>query len=186
MRVHQIPTHLDALESDASPTRISPSARSLRTCPVSKWRGLLARHAVVHNALETELRQQHGIGVSEFEALERLADGEEGKCRGTELTDAVHLSQSAASRLVARMERDGLVERSMCEMDRRGIFVVLTDGADSATSRRSRPTAPCSPPPSPDTDARASPAVTPGEQGASSRPPGDQSGLAQESEMMAA
>jgi DNA-binding MarR family transcriptional regulator len=94
---------------------------------VSKWRGLLARHAVVYNALETELRQQHGIGVSEFEALERLADCEAGKCRGTELTDAVHLSQSAASRLVARMERDGLVERSMCEMDRRGIFVVLTD-----------------------------------------------------------
>jgi DNA-binding MarR family transcriptional regulator len=48
------------------------------------------------------------------------------ECRGSELTDAVHLSQSAASRLVARMERDGLVERSMCDMDRHGIFVVLT------------------------------------------------------------
>jgi DNA-binding MarR family transcriptional regulator len=94
---------------------------------VREWRGLFARHATVYNALETELRQQHGIGVSEFEALERLAGCEVGKCRGTELTDAVHLSQSAASRLVARMERDGLVERSMCEMDRRGIFVVLTE-----------------------------------------------------------
>ena len=97
---------------------------------VSEWRGLLARHAAVYNALEAELRQRHGIGVSEFEALERLAefvDNDAGKCRGAALTDAVHLSQSAASRLVARMERDGLVERSICEVDRRGIFVALTE-----------------------------------------------------------
>ena len=94
---------------------------------VREWRALLARHAAVSGALEAELRQRHGIGVSEFEALEFLAEGESGKCRGADLTDAVHLSQSAASRLVTRMERDGLVERSMCEMDRRGIFVALTD-----------------------------------------------------------
>jgi DNA-binding MarR family transcriptional regulator len=94
---------------------------------VREWRDLFARHAAVYGALEAELRQRHGIGVSEFEALEHLADGESGRCRGAELTEAVHLSQSAASRLVARMERDGLVERSMCELDRRGIFVVLTD-----------------------------------------------------------
>jgi DNA-binding MarR family transcriptional regulator len=94
---------------------------------VSEWRHLLARHAAVSGALEAELRQRHGIGVSEFEALERLAECTTGTCRGAELTDAVHLSQSAASRLVARMEREGLVQRSMCEMDRRGIFVVLTE-----------------------------------------------------------
>jgi len=94
---------------------------------VNEWRGLLARHATVCGALEAELRRRHGIGVSEFEALERLATETHGRCRGMELTEAVHLSQSAASRLVARMERDGLVERSICEMDRRAIFVVLTD-----------------------------------------------------------
>jgi DNA-binding MarR family transcriptional regulator len=93
---------------------------------LDEWRGLLARHATVCGALEAELRGRHGIGVSEFEALERLASEDQGKCRGVELSDAVHLSQSAASRLVARMERDGLVERAICDMDRRGIFVALT------------------------------------------------------------
>jgi DNA-binding MarR family transcriptional regulator len=39
----------------------------------------------------------------------------------------VHLSQSAASRLVARMERDGLVERTTCPDDRRAIFIALTE-----------------------------------------------------------
>ena len=50
-----------------------------------------------------------------------------------------HLSQSAASRLVARMERDGLVERVMCADDRRGIFIVLTD-AGRQRYREARPT----------------------------------------------
>ncbi|UQA91900.1 MarR family winged helix-turn-helix transcriptional regulator [Streptomyces halobius] len=94
---------------------------------VEEWHGLLARHAAVHTALERELQAQHGIGVNEFEALERLASSDHGKCRGQDLTSVVHLSQSAASRLVARLERDGLVERVMCDLDRRGIFVVLTD-----------------------------------------------------------
>ncbi|AJT69357.1 hypothetical protein T261_7760 [Streptomyces lydicus] len=94
---------------------------------VEEWHGLLARHAAVHNALERELQAQHDIGVNEFETLERLASSDHGKCRGQDLTHVVHLSQSAASRLVARLERDGLVERAMCDLDRRGIFVVLTD-----------------------------------------------------------
>jgi DNA-binding MarR family transcriptional regulator len=94
---------------------------------LDEWHTLLARHATVCGALEAELRRRHGIGVSEFEALERLATGPQGKCRGVELTEAVHLSQSAASRLVARMERDGLVERTACPEDRRAIFIALTD-----------------------------------------------------------
>lgn len=94
---------------------------------VEEWHGLLARHATVHSALEQELQAEHGLSVSEFEALELLVSSDHGKCRGQDLTNVVHLSQSAASRLVARLERGGLVERVMCDLDRRGIFVVLTD-----------------------------------------------------------
>lgn len=94
---------------------------------VKEWHDLLARHAVVHQTLECELQAQHGIGVSEFEALEALASSENAQCRAQDLTNVVHLSQSAASRLIARMERDGLIERVMCDTDRRGILAVLTD-----------------------------------------------------------
>ena len=105
---------------------------------VRQWHELLARHAAVAGRLECELQEHHGIGVSEFEALEKLATSE-AQCRGADLTDAVHLSQSATSRLVARLERDGLVERGMCENDRRGIFVTLTD-AGAALYRKAKPT----------------------------------------------
>ncbi|MGA6166017.1 MarR family winged helix-turn-helix transcriptional regulator [Amycolatopsis magusensis] len=93
---------------------------------VQEWHELFARHAAVFNALECRLQEQHGIGINEFEALERLATCDY-KCRGTDLTEAVHLSQSATSRLVARLEREGLVERAICDQDRRGIFISLTD-----------------------------------------------------------
>ncbi|AIJ25370.1 MarR family winged helix-turn-helix transcriptional regulator [Amycolatopsis methanolica] len=93
---------------------------------VQQWHELLALHATVFGELECRLQDEHGIGVSEFEALERLATGD-FKCRSADLLEAVHLSQSATSRLVARLEKEGLVERAMCEQDRRGIFVSLTD-----------------------------------------------------------
>lgn len=94
---------------------------------VDRWQSLLACHAAVWGALERELQSRHGIGVSEFEALEGLATCDHDKCRAAELADAAHLSQSAASRLTARLERAGLVQRAMCDMDRRGIFVLLTE-----------------------------------------------------------
>lgn len=93
---------------------------------VQQWHDLLALHATVSGELECRLQDKHGIGVSEFEALERLATCD-FQCRSADLLAAVHLSQSATSRLVARLEKEGLVERAMCEQDRRGIFVGLTE-----------------------------------------------------------
>jgi DNA-binding MarR family transcriptional regulator len=94
---------------------------------VARWHALVSRHAAVWGALERELQQRHGIGVSEYEAMELLARCEHQKCRAAELAEAVPLSQSAASRLTARLERAGFVERGLCEMDRRGIYVHLTE-----------------------------------------------------------
>jgi DNA-binding MarR family transcriptional regulator len=94
---------------------------------VAAWRAISASHAAASAALEHELGARHGLGVSEFEVLERLAESKERKFRAQELADAVHLSQSALSRLISRLERHGLVERDLCDVDRRGIYVRLTE-----------------------------------------------------------
>ena len=94
---------------------------------VDAWRDLLERHARLTCALERRLQDQHGLGVSEYEVLERLAGADKPERRMQELAHAVHLSQSALSRVVARLEADGLVKRGMCAEDRRGIFAWLTD-----------------------------------------------------------
>jgi DNA-binding MarR family transcriptional regulator len=94
---------------------------------VGRWRELLDQHARVNCALEQALEHQHGLGVSEFEVLDRLATANCDGRRIQEIAQEVHLSQSALSRVVARLEADGLVERAMCKEDRRGVYAMLTD-----------------------------------------------------------
>ena len=94
---------------------------------VGEWREILDRHARVSCALTHALEHQHGLGMSEFEVLERLAA--EGDCavRLQEVAEHVHLSQSALSRVIDRLEKHGLVKRGVCDNDRRAIFAELTD-----------------------------------------------------------
>jgi DNA-binding MarR family transcriptional regulator len=94
---------------------------------VASWRTLLDQHARVSCALERALDEQHDLGVSEFEVLDRLAVVDNQCSRIQEIAESVHLSQSALSRVVARLEADGLVARTICQDDRRGIFATLTD-----------------------------------------------------------
>jgi DNA-binding MarR family transcriptional regulator len=91
------------------------------------WRELLDSHARVSGALERALQAEHGLGVSEFEVLDRLVGADTDQRRMQELAESVHLSQSALSRLIGRLESEGLVSRSICRDDRRGIFACITD-----------------------------------------------------------
>ncbi|MFI2435453.1 MarR family winged helix-turn-helix transcriptional regulator [Streptomyces sp. NPDC018693] len=94
---------------------------------VRQWRDMLALHARTQCELDRALHQ-HGLCGSDFEVLDVLAEGG-GDCAGyrvQEIAEHIHLSQSALSRLVARLEKDGLVERRMCAEDRRGVRVALT------------------------------------------------------------
>ncbi len=45
----------------------------------------------------------------------------------SELADSVLLSRSGLTRLVDRLERDGLLRRERCEEDQRGWFAEITD-----------------------------------------------------------
>jgi DNA-binding MarR family transcriptional regulator len=108
---------------------------------VAAWREMQACHASVCATLDREMGERHGLGVSDFEVLDRLAENPAREWRAQDLADAVHLSQSALSRLVDRLAKAGLVERCACDMDRRGIYVQLTEagarrhGEASATHR---------------------------------------------------
>lgn len=107
------------------------------TSLVSAWRDLVDRHARATTALERALHEEHRLGVSEYEVLERLASPDKDQHRMQELADGVHLSQSALSRVVARLEGDGLVTRAICAEDRRGIYACITsDGRERYEAAR--------------------------------------------------
>ncbi|MGW4564966.1 MarR family winged helix-turn-helix transcriptional regulator [Streptomyces sp. NPDC004561] len=93
-----------------------------------RWRGILAVHAHTTCEIDRALHP-YGLGASDFEVLDILAVESPRKgdqCRVQNLVGRVHLSQSALSRLIGRLEKDGLVERSVCAEDRRGVWVALT------------------------------------------------------------
>ncbi|MFD9004925.1 MarR family winged helix-turn-helix transcriptional regulator [Streptomyces sp. NPDC059582] len=93
-----------------------------------RWRDILSVHARTMCEIDRVLHP-HGLGASDFEVLDLLATEarEEGEhCRVQNIAGRIHLSQSALSRLIGRLEKDGLVERSVCVEDRRGVWVALT------------------------------------------------------------
>jgi DNA-binding MarR family transcriptional regulator len=97
------------------------------TVLVDRWRSLLSSYNEVACHLERELHDGHGLTMSEFETLDRLIAVDCEKRRMQDLAADMYLSQSALSRTVARLEKSGLVERALCEADRRGVFVAVTD-----------------------------------------------------------
>ncbi|MFH0173857.1 MarR family winged helix-turn-helix transcriptional regulator [Streptomyces cacaoi] len=93
-----------------------------------RWRDILSVHARTMCEIDRALHP-HGLGASDFEVLDILAaeaPREGDHCRVQNLVGRVHLSQSALSRLIGRLEKEGLVERSVCMEDRRGVWVALT------------------------------------------------------------
>ncbi|WP_415848742.1 MarR family winged helix-turn-helix transcriptional regulator, partial [Tsukamurella ocularis] len=97
-----------------------------------QWHRLMRDYSRMTCALDRAL-SAHQLTSSEFEVLEQLERARSGaldggeKVRMADLAEHVHLSQSALSRLVARLEKDGLATRSMCESDRRSVFTAITD-----------------------------------------------------------
>jgi DNA-binding MarR family transcriptional regulator len=94
---------------------------------VERWRTLLTCYNKVACHLERALHDGHGLTMSDFETLDRLISADCEKRRMQDLEADMYLSQSALSRTVARLEKSGLVERALCEADRRGIFVTVTE-----------------------------------------------------------
>jgi DNA-binding MarR family transcriptional regulator len=90
------------------------------------WRGLLRTHSALTKALDAQLVREHGLPLSSYEVLLFLADSPQGQMRMSELADRVLLSRSGLTRLVDRMERDGLIRRERCEDDARGWFAAIT------------------------------------------------------------
>jgi DNA-binding MarR family transcriptional regulator len=67
------------------------------------------------------------MGLGEYEVLLILAYSPGRRLRMSELADTLALSRSGATRLIDRLEADGLVQRISCDTDRRGAWAELTE-----------------------------------------------------------
>jgi DNA-binding MarR family transcriptional regulator len=101
--------------------------RELAPSELGAWRGFLRVHSALVKALDAELIAAHGLPLTSYEVLINLQASPDRRRRMAELADSVLLSRSGTTRLVDRLERDGLLERDTCDSDGRGCFAVLTD-----------------------------------------------------------
>ncbi|MDQ1741544.1 MAG: hypothetical protein QOE53_3196 [Pseudonocardiales bacterium] len=91
------------------------------------WRGLVRVHAALARELDAELDARHGLPLSSYEVLRCLSKAPAGRLRMAELAEHVLLSRSGMTRLIDRLEREGMVSRSTCDKDGRGCYAGLTD-----------------------------------------------------------
>jgi MarR family 2-MHQ and catechol resistance regulon transcriptional repressor len=70
---------------------------------------------------------QAGLSEVDFETLIRLARSPAHRLRMSDLAAQTSLSTSGITRVVDRLERDGLVERHACASDRRASYAVLSE-----------------------------------------------------------
>ncbi len=102
------------------------SVKQLGNLELAAWRGFLATHSHLVRELDRELETAHALPLTQYEVLLQLEAAPEHRLRMGDLAASVLLSQSGVTRLVDRLERDGLVARERCPSDRRGLNARLT------------------------------------------------------------
>ncbi|MBF8291137.1 MAG: MarR family transcriptional regulator [Chloroflexi bacterium] len=93
---------------------------------IGAWRSFLLSHATLMRQLETELEQQTGLALADYDVLAQLAIAD-GELRMTDLANRALISRSGMTRRVARLVDEGLVRRAGANPDGRGVVVALTD-----------------------------------------------------------
>ncbi|MEV5906275.1 MarR family winged helix-turn-helix transcriptional regulator [Streptomyces sp. NBC_00015] len=105
---------------------------------ITRWRALDRLHGRIENAVERRLHEDFGLSLREFQALTVLQAGTvtaHGRLYLQDLAAEIGLSQSATSRLVARLESRALITTSTAAHDRRSVDVHLTPVARETLRR---------------------------------------------------
>ena len=90
------------------------------------WRAYLTATTMLSERLDRDLREVHGLSLPEYEVMVRLSEAPQRRLRMAELAASLSHSRSRVTHTVARMESEGLVRRTSCPTDRRGVIAELT------------------------------------------------------------
>lgn len=90
------------------------------------WRSWATGTRVLSERIDRRLRAARGISQSDFEILDLLVDADGSTLRMNELAEQAVSSRSRLSHQIKRLEKSGLVERTHCPVDGRGICVKPT------------------------------------------------------------
>jgi DNA-binding MarR family transcriptional regulator len=107
---------LDRLMAEAIPTQHGLEA----------WQALIRAHATLMRQLATDLVEDIGLTLGDFDVLAQLGRAG-GELRISELAAQAYSSRSGMIRRIDRLVDEGLVARTNTDVDGRGVVVGLTD-----------------------------------------------------------
>lgn len=111
-----------------SPSQASqPEVRWLSTEQQAQWRAFRDGNALLNDVLARELDADSGLSLGEYEVLVRLSEAPGRTMRMSELADGLAHSRSRLTHTIRRMEAAGLVERTACREDARGVNATMTE-----------------------------------------------------------
>ncbi|MCC5576319.1 MarR family transcriptional regulator [Microtetraspora sp. AC03309] len=91
------------------------------------WLAYLTASHLLERRIEEQLKADSGLTHDQYEILVRLSSAPGRSMRMTELARMVVVSKSGLTYQVGGLEKKGLVERTSCPSDDRGVMAVLTD-----------------------------------------------------------
>src|SRR3990170_1734741 len=101
--------------------RTTTATRWLEPAQQQVWRAFLLGTTRLFDQLERDLREAHGLSLPEYEILVRLSEAPGHRLRMAELASSVSPSRSRGTHTISRLETAGLVARSACVTDGRGV-----------------------------------------------------------------
>jgi DNA-binding MarR family transcriptional regulator len=115
----------------AEPAHRHAPRLSARDPRLETWRAFLMAHALLTRRLDEDLRTEEDLTLGEYSALLQVAEAPDHALRMNQLADGIFLSRSGVTRLIDRLEADGLISRSTCTSDGRGSLAVLTEAGQA-------------------------------------------------------
>lgn len=100
--------------------------RQVPDTAITAWVRLLRAQQLLLERVEADLKRAELPPLAWYDVLLELSRTAEGRLRQFELGEKVLLSKHNLSRLLDRLETEGLVERQACAEDRRGAHVAIT------------------------------------------------------------
>jgi DNA-binding MarR family transcriptional regulator len=110
-------------------------SRNPSEATVKAWTRLVRARETVLGAIERDLKAADCLPLAWYDVLLELVRAPEGRLRPFEIEKETLLAQYNLSRLLDRLEREGLVAREPCGDDGRGQWAVITDKGRAAQAR---------------------------------------------------
>ena len=112
-----------------------PMKRKPSTEATAAWIRLMRVQSRVLNCVEQDLKKAGFPPLAWYDALLELSRSPSGEMRPVELEKHMLIPQYSTSRLIDRLVDEGLAARRECKMDKRGLFVEITEAGRDLQKR---------------------------------------------------